>query len=160
MKGNKMGATNEVKPKMEPVKPEPGKPDDKQEQLVVFGTNRTGLPAAVQKAIERHGMKTKELAGVAPTWKPLDPGTWILGEVLAVRHEVGEFGSTVVVLGTEDGPQSVWLGADLKTKFGDNVAAGQIYCIVYEGKLTKKENPKLKNDMHLYKVVEILPAEK
>jgi hypothetical protein len=51
----------------------------------------------------------------------------------------------------------VWLGADLKTKLGGNVREGQVYCIQYMGKLKKTDNPKLKNDMHQYQVVEIIP---
>ncbi len=137
-------------------KPGPTRPD---EQLVVFSKGTLGLPAAIQKAIERQGLRTLEKAGVAPTWKPTKPSEYLVGDVLAVRPDVGEFGGTVVVINTPEGPQSVWLGADLKTKMSD-VRVGQVYCIVYDGILTKKDNPKLKNDMRLYKVVEILPPEK
>lgn len=127
-------------------------------QLVVFGKGSSGLPAAVQKAIERQGLKSKERAGVAPSWKPSKAGEYVVGEILAIRPNLGEFGSTAIVMNAPGGPISLWLGADLKTKFGDNLRVGQVYCILYEGKLTKKENPKLKNDMHLYKVVEILES--
>lgn len=133
----------------------------KEESLVVFNRgNVSGLPAAVQKAIERSGIKAREVAGIAPTWKPEDPGTYIIGEVAAIREGVGEFGSDLVVLLTDKGPQTVWLGADLKTKLGQSVKVGQFYCIVYDGKLSKKDNPKLKNDMKLYKVVELLDPAK
>lgn len=132
-----------------------------EQALVVFNRgNVSGLPAAVQKAIERSGIKTRELAGVAPSWKPEDPGTYIIGEVIAIRENLGEFAGSCIVLMTDKGPQSVWLGADLKTKLGQSVRVGQYYCIVYDGKLAKKDNPKLKNDMHLYKVVELLDPAK
>ena len=138
-----------------------GKEKVENEAIVVFNRgNVSGLPAAVQRAIERSGIKTREMAGVAPSWKPQDAGTYIIGEVVAIRENLGEFAGSCVVLMTQDGPQSVWLGADLKTKLGQSVRVGQVYCIVYDGKLSKKDNPKLKNDMHLYKVVELLEPSK
>lgn len=129
-----------------------------EEALVLFNKGNSTLPAAVAKAVERAGFKTKERAGVAPTWKPSKPGEYVCGEILAVRDGVGEFGGTVVVVNDLHGIVSVWLGADLKTKLAGAVKEGQVYCIVYQGKLSKKDNPKLKNDMHQYNVVEILPA--
>lgn len=135
---------------------------DKQEPneaLVLFNKGTATLPAAVQRAIDRSGMKlkTREKAGVAPTWKPTKAGEYIFGEVLAVREGVGEFAGTVVVVSAPEGPVSVWLGADLKTKIGSTVREGQVYCIQYMGKLKKSDNPKLKNDMHQFQVAEILP---
>jgi len=127
------------------------------EALVLFNRGTSTLPAAIQRQVERLGLKTREKAGVSPSWKPSKPGEYVAGEVLAIREGVGEFEGTVVVLNTQDGPVSVWLGADLKVKMGHNVREGQIYCIQYMGKLKKTDNPKLKNDMHQYQVVEILP---
>lgn len=130
---------------------------DNNEALVLFNKGTSTLPAAIQKQIDRLGLKTREKAGVAPSWKPTKPGEYVAGEVLAVRDGVGEFAGTVVVMNTPDGPVSVWLGADLKTKLGGNVKEGQVYCIQYMGKLKKTDNPKLKNDMHQFQVVEIIP---
>jgi len=129
------------------------------EALVLFNKGTSTLPAAVQRAIDRSGLKlkTREKAGVAPSWKPDKAGEYVFGEVLAVRENVGEFEGTVVVLSTPDGPVSVWLGADLKVKMGSSVRIGQVYCIQYMGKLKKSENPKLKNDMNHFQVSEILP---
>lgn len=139
-------------------------PNEKQneqsnEALVLFNKGTATLPAAVQRAIDRSGLKlkTREKAGVAPSWKPTKPGEYVFGEVLAVREGVGEFAGTVVVISSPDGPVSVWLGADLKTKLGGDVREGKVYCIQYMGKLKKTDNPKLKNDMHQFQVAEILP---
>lgn len=135
----------------------PNEPD--KEALVLFNKGTSTLPAAVQRAIERSGLKlkTRELPGVEPSWKPTTAGDYILGEVLAIREGVGEYQGTVVVLAAQGGPVSVWLGADLKTKLGGKIRTGQVYCIQYMGELKKSENPKLKNNMKQYQVVEILP---
>jgi hypothetical protein len=127
------------------------------EALVLFNKGTSTLPAAVQRAIEKHGLKVRPKAGVEPSWKPTKPGEYVVGEVLAIRSGVGEFGGTVLVINAPEGPCSVWLGADLKVKMGNNVKVGEVYCIQYMGKLKKTENPKLKNDMHQFQVSEILP---
>lgn len=129
------------------------------EALVLFNKGTAALPAAIQRQIDRMGLKTRERAGVAPSWKPTKPGEYVAGEVLAVRENVGEYAGTVVVISTPDGPVSVWLGADLKVKMGTNLRIGQVYCIVYQGKLKKSDNPKLKNDMNQFTVAEIIPGE-
>jgi hypothetical protein len=121
------------------------------------GSGIDNLPEPVRRAIKQHGITVRQKAGVEPTWKPETVGAYILGEVIAIRPETGEFGGTVLVLNTEQGPQSVWLSADLEPKLRDAVI-GQVYCIVYEGMVTKQENPKLKNDMRRYNVCELLPA--
>lgn len=128
------------------------------EALILFNKGTNTLPAAVQRQIERMGLKlkTRELPGVEPSWKPTKPGEYVIGEVLAIREGVGEFGGTVIVLSAQGGPVSVWLGADLKTKMS-SVRVGQVYCIQYMGRLKKTDNPKLKNDMNQFQVAEILP---
>ena len=130
------------------------------EALVLFNKGTSTLPAAVQRAIERSGLKlkTRQLPGVEPSWKPTKPGEYVLGEVIAVRENTGEFAGTVVVISDPNGPVSVWLGADLKLKLG-GVRVGQVYCIQYMGKLKKSDNPKLKNDMNHFQVSEIIPEE-
>jgi len=132
------------------------KEDNADGALILFNRGTSTLPAAVQRAIERHGLKVRPKAGVEPSWKPTKPGEYIVGEVLAVREGVGEFQGTVIVINAPEGPASVWLGADLKAKLGGAVKVGQVYCISYMGKLKKTDNPKLKNDMHQFQVVEIL----
>jgi len=144
----------------EPIeKPNPPTEEPSNESLVLFNKGTSTLPAAVQRAIERSGLKLKsrELPGVAPSWKPTTPGEFVFGEILAIREGVGEFAGTVIVLSTKDGPVSVWVGVDLKTKFGSNVRVGQVYCIQYMGKILKSQNPKLKKDMHQFQVAEIIP---
>ena len=128
------------------------------ESLVLFNKGTNTLPQAVQKQIERMGLKlkTRELPGVEPSWKPGKPGEYVIGEILAIREGVGEFGGTVVVMNNPGGPVSVWLGADLKTKM-TGLRLGQVYCITYMGELQKKDNPKLKNDMKQFNVVELIP---
>ncbi len=130
---------------------------DGQQSLVLFNKGTSTLPAAVQRQIERYGYRTRQRAGVEPSWKPTKAGDYVVGEVLAVREGVGEFSGTVIVLNAPDGPVSVWLGADLKTKLGTTAKVGQVYCIQYMGTLKKSDNPKLKNDMKQFQVVEILP---
>ena len=136
----------------------PNEPNNN-EALVLFNKGTSTLPAAVQRQIDRMGLKlkTRELPGVEPSWKPTKAGEYVIGEVLAIRPGVGEFGGTVIVLAAQGGPVSVWLGADLKTKMGSNVRLGQIYCIQFMGKLKKADNPKLKNDMNQFQVAEIIP---
>lgn len=135
--------------------------EEPKEALVLFNKGTSTLPAAVQRQIDRMGLKlkTRELPGVEPSWKPTKPGEYVIGEVLAVRDGVGEFGGTVVVISAQGGPVSVWLGADLKTKMGTNVRIGQVYCIQYMGELKKADNPKLKNNMKQFQVSEILKDE-
>lgn len=138
---------------------DPKKDEKNNEALVLFNKGTSTLPAAVQRQIERMGLKlkTRELPGVEPSWKPDKAGEYVIGEVLAIREGVGEFGGTVVVLAAQGGPVSVWLGADLKTKMGSNLRNGQVYCIQYMGELKKSDNPRLKNNMKQFQVVEILP---
>jgi len=133
--------------------------EDNKEALVLFNKGTSTLPAAVQKQIDKMGLKlkTRELPGVEPSWKPLKAGEYVIGEILAIREGVGEFGGTVVVMNAQGGPVSVWLGADLKTKMGSNIRIGQVYCIQYMGELKKADNPKLKNNMKQFQVVELLP---
>lgn len=137
---------------------EKNQPEDENpnESLVLFNKGTSTLPAAVQRAIERAGLHTREAPGIAPSWKPTKAGEYVAGEVLAIREGVGEFAGTVIVISTPTGPTSVWLSTDLKTKIGNTVRVGQVYCIVYMGKLLKKDNPKLKKDMHQFQVAEIL----
>ncbi len=133
--------------------------NDNKGALILFNKGTSTLPAAVQRQIERMGLKlkTRTLPGVEPSWKPTKAGEYIIGEVLAIRQNVGEFEGTVVVFAAQGGPVSVWLGADLKTKLGGNVRIGQVYCIQFMGELKKTENPKLKNNMKQYQVSEIIP---
>lgn len=137
------------------------KTEESKEALVLFNKGTSTLPAAVQRQIERMGLKlkTRELPGVEPSWKPVKAGDYIIGEVLAIRENIGEFKGTVIVMAAQGGPVSVWLGFDLKTKLGGRVRIGQVYCIQYMGELLKSQNPKLKNNMKQYNVVEILPGE-
>lgn len=140
--------------------PSEAKPkEESSDALVLFNKGTSTLPSAVQRQIERSGLrlKTRELPGVEPSWKPTKAGEYVIGEVLVVRTDVGEFQGTVVVLAAQGGPVSVWLGADLKTKMGSNIRTGQVYCIQYMGELKKADNPKLKNNMKQFQVVEILP---
>ena len=113
------------------------------------------LPPKLQEALSKY--RTREAAGVAPQWKPVKEGEFLIGTVSSIRDVETEFGQSIVVtFNTPDGPQAIFLGADLKVKLAD-AQKDQAYVITYDGKMTKAENPKLKNDMKKFTVIEIMP---
>lgn len=128
--------------------------------LTIFKPNTavSKLPAHLQAALSK--FRTREAAGFAPQWKPEKPGEFILGTVMSYREGVEtEFGpATVVTFQTQDGPKAVFLSTELKRKLED-APKGSAWVIQYEGKQLKKDNPKLKNDMKTFTVIEVLPPE-
>lgn len=132
-----------------------GKGDgDGNDSIVVFNKNvdLAGLPPHIQHALAR--FKTKERVGVAPTWKPTAEGECIVGSVTAAKV-AGKYKSTVITLETPDGPRAVWLNADMKLKLGDSALVGLNLLIQFEGWLTKEQNPNIKKDMRLFRVIEV-----
>lgn len=119
-------------------------------------TPASKLPAAVQGILKN--LRTREQPGFAPQWKPEKKGEFLLGRVLSLRQVLTEFGETVVLtFQCHDGEiVSIFPGVDLRMKLA-GAAPDQVYCITYEGIVTKKDNPRLKNNMKQYTVVEVLP---
>lgn len=124
--------------------------------LTVFRkeTDLSGLPEQIRKALSKFNVKTKH--GIAPTWNPTKEGEFILGTVSSLRKGVGKYQSDVITLDTVGGPFAIWISADLKTKLGED-PVGKHLVIQFQGKLQKKDNPSLANDMKLYHVMEVEP---
>lgn len=120
------------------------------------GTSIQKLPPALQQKLARFQMR--EAAGFAPQWKPSKIGDYLLGRILSIRNTKTQFGeATVVTLLCEDGQQrAIFLGTDLKTKL-NGAEKDQVYVIQFDGEETKKENPRLKNNMKKWSVIEVLP---
>ncbi len=137
------------------------------ETAVQYARNQAlaDLPEEIREALSE--MEVKELVGIAPAWTPKgsvkgDPAKgedpdWIAGHVISERHEVGQYKSTVVVVESNLGTRSVWLGSDMKLKLGDAPATGRNFVFQFQGWLTKKENPRIANDMKLIRVIEVFP---
>lgn len=145
---------NQVTPK--------AKPEEMEDSgaMTIFKPNTavSKLPPALQKALSN--FRVREAAGFAPQWKPTKPGEFIVGTVMSYREGVEtEFGpATVVTFQTQDGPRAVFLSTELRRKLED-APKGSAWVIQYDGKQTKAENPKLKNDMKTFTVIEVLPPE-
>lgn len=120
------------------------------------GTSIQKLPPALQQKLAR--FRTREAAGFAPQWKPVKVGDYLLGRIMSIRNTETQFGgATVVTLLCEDGQQkAIFLGRELKMKLAE-AEKDQVYVIQYDGIETKKENPRLKNDMKKFSVIEVLP---
>lgn len=132
--------------------------ESEESQALVF-TGRTAtaldsLPPAVKAALSRY--RTREAVGVAPTWKPEKEGEFLIGQVVTEKS-AGKFNGTVLGMMTPEGPRSVWLNADLRIKMGsDSTLVGKNFVIQFEGWLRKADNPAIKNDMRVYKVIEVM----
>lgn len=100
------------------------------------------------------GLRARELPGVSPTWMPSAEGATIAGMVRQVKHGVGRFNSSLVVLATRDGFRTVWLGADLKRKL-ENIQPGALVIVEYQG---RQKVPGRDVEMRTFRVYEILPA--
>lgn len=113
------------------------------------------LDPKLQEALSKY--RTRESIGVAPQWKPENPGDFIVGSVTNVRVVDTDFGeSTIVTFETTDGPKAVFLSADLKIKLG-HAQPGQAYVVQFDGWMRKSTNGNLRNDMKIYTVIEVLP---
>ena len=123
-------------------------------ELVVFGKHDIAdLPAPVRALMQK--FKTREIPGVAPTWKPEKPSDTIAGICVRYREGVGQFKSSLIVLEGEYGFRSVWLGADLKQKITAE-SIGRPMVIVYEGMMQIGTRPQ---PMRTYRVIEVLEPE-
>jgi len=131
------------------------KPNDEDSLAVVVrrSADLSTLPENVQRALANY--KVKERTGIAPNWEP-EEGDFIIGTITAAR-QAGQFASWVVTVETKDGPFSVWLNSDLKTKLNaeEEGLVGRHVVIQFESWLTKEDNPRLKGDMRIYKVIEV-----
>jgi hypothetical protein len=139
-------------------KPESEPEVSETQALTVFhqGTAVQKLPPALQQKLARFRMR--EAAGFAEQWKPTKQGDYLLGKILSIREVETQFGQTsVITLLCEDGKQrAIFPGTDLRTKL-NGARQDQVYVIQFDGVETKKENPRLKNDMKKYSVIEVLP---
>ena len=131
-------------------------PDNNDGGIVVFNRNvdLKGLPPHIQQALAR--FKTRERAGVAPTWKPKEEGEFIVGSVVGAKI-AGKYKSTVITLETPEGPRAVWLNADMKLKLGNEASEmiGLNLLIQFEGWLRQADNPNIKKDMRMFRVIEV-----
>jgi hypothetical protein len=126
--------------------------------LTVFQPNTAlkKLPPMLQEALKK--FKVREAAGFAPQWKPKDPGEYLVGTILSVREAETEFGlATIVTMQSQQGQLAIFLGTELKMKL-EGAQSGQHYVIQFDGMETKKQNPKLKNDMKKWTVIEVDPT--
>lgn len=129
--------------------------EETQGTVVVFNrqqTDLTTLPKEIQDALAK--FKTREAVGVAPVWKPKKDGDFIIGKVTASRI-AGKYNSTIITLSTPAGHLAVWLNQDLKLKLGTESLVGRNLVIQYEGMLLQKDNPNIKKDMKMFKVIEV-----
>lgn len=128
--------------------------------LTIFQPNTalSKLPPALQEALKKY--RVREAAGFAPQWKPVKSGEFLVGSIMSVRHDVEtEFGMAIVVtMQTQQGPTAIFLGRELQMKL-EGAQKGQHYVIQYDGIESKKDNPKLKNDMKKFTVIEVLAPE-
>ncbi len=114
------------------------------------------LPPVIQQALSKY--KLREAAGFAPQWKPKNPGEFLVGTILSVRDAETEFGiATVVTMQSQQGQAAIFLGTELRMKL-EGCRPGQHYVIQYDGLESKKDNPKLKNDMKKWTVIEVDPT--
>lgn len=134
------------------------KEETEETALTIFQPNTAlaKLPPVLQKALEK--FRIREAAGFAPQWKPKTPGEYLVGTILSVRETETEFGmATVVTMQSQQGQAAVFLSTELKMKL-EGARPGQHYVIQFDGMETKKDNPKLKNDMKKWTVIEVDPS--
>lgn len=126
------------------------------------------LPPEIREALAE--FEVKELVGIAPAWTPKgsvkgdptkgDDPDFIAGHVISERHGLGQFGSSVLVIESNLGTRSIWLGSDMKLKLGEAPATGRNFVFQFQGWLTKKDNPRIANDMKIIRVIEVMPKKK
>ena len=137
--------------------------------LVLFGGTMQMLPKELEELGLAGKVVAREIPGVPPNWKPVQPGDYLLGRVVAEREM--EFQNSrgpgqapeiriakVLVFDTAvpGGFRSVWLGADLRIKLQNPV--GKVFQINFQGEVNVGRNAKL-NSMKSYQVFEIQPSE-
>ena len=129
--------------------------------MVLFGESVQMLP----KELEAMGLAGKviarEIPGVVPDWKPVSKGDLLLGRCVDVREVETRFTKATGIMGScavfetviPGGFRTVWLGADLKIKLRDSV--GKVYSIMFDGTMSSNKG----QDMKLYRVMEVIPAQ-
>lgn len=162
--------TDRKKPK--PSK-ENGKPEDSTAIVLQSGPGSiSSLPEAVQQQLSKYTVRKRP--GLEPLWPHDHEGDYIIGTIISAR-DAGQFGSKIIVMESkvtgndktkdwtaEEKFYSIWLTSDLDTKLNaeeDGLINRRLF-IRFDGWLTKKDNPSLKNDMKLYTVQEFFPDEK
>lgn len=145
-------------------------PDDSQSKittnaLVLFGGAVRMLPAELDNLGLTGKVQTREIPGVPPSWKPVNPGDFLLGRCVDRREQTFDAGtpkerkSTVLIFDTPipGGFRSVWLGADLRLKLHDPI--GKVYQIRFEGLTTPNLTSQKLNPMKTFTVYEVMPTE-
>lgn len=110
------------------------------------------------KELEEMGLGSKiegveEIPGIAPSWKPVKKGDFLLGKCVDIRPGIGKYESTALVFRTAvpGGFRTVWLGADLKIKMREPL--NRVYSIYFDGTVDVGKSSEMKS----YRVYEILP---
>ncbi len=146
-------------------KPAPPPENDESKSLILFGENITMLPKQLEEMGLAGKVEVREIPGVAPDWKPVNPGDFILGRCVDIREVDTRFTKTdgngnktnvghcaVFETAIPGGFRTVWLGADLRIKIKN--AIGAVFSIEYIGSQDiGKGNP-----MKQYRVCEVLPV--
>lgn len=124
--------------------------------LVLFGENVTMLPQQLEEMGLAGKVTAREIPGVAPSWKPVNNGDFLLGRCVDMREGLGRFKSTAMIFDTAvpGGFRTVWLGADLKIKLKN--AVGRVYSIEYNGTLDLGRPGQ--QPVKQYRVCEVLPV--
>ena len=106
------------------------------------------------------GYNVTEAPGVAPDWKPQNPGDYIVGQIIDYKAGIGKYGGDVIALtgktmpGDTVGIFSVWLAGDLAVKITKEWV-DRVVVIYFERIVTQAENKRLQGDMRQYKVYEV-----
>ena len=155
-------------PKSKPGEPSPTPEPEPTDALVLFGGKMNMLPKELEALGLAGKVQVREIPGIAPAWKPVGAGDYLLGIAVQEREvsfpavnadgSRGERIRKVLVFDTAvpGGFRSVWLGADLRIKMQNPV--GKVYQITYQGEVNVGRNANL-NAMKSYQVFEVQPAE-
>lgn len=146
------------------TKEKPSKtPIPEEHSIVLFGGESQMLPSELEELGLTGQIEAREIPGVPPNWKAVNPGDFLLGRCVAARDMTFDEGkpsvrtATVLLFETAvpGGFRSVWLGADLRLKLNDPV--GKVYQIYFEGTSTPTERSRKLNPMKTFRVMEIIP---
>lgn len=146
-----------------PKQPDPQALPD--QALVLFGGVMKMLPAELEAMGLAGKIQAREIPGVPMNWKPVNESDFLLGRCVDKRNMTFDAGTpkerkaTVLVFDTAvpGGFRSVWLGADLRIKIG-NDPVGKVYSIYYDGEKTINDISRKLNPMKSYRVFEIQPT--
>ena len=138
-------------------------PEESKELIVLnraTSADLSDMPAELQEALRQY--ETREIVGVTKQWKAEKEGDYIAGSVIGVRTGIGKFGGTAMIMDTIAGPLAVFLNGDMRVKLGEDEdrLIGKNLVIIFMGMMFKKENPKLVDDMKVYKVLQVTAKSK